>query len=100
MVTLRSRASRKASTLLSARLALRVRELALELRERERREPDARDPLERERVDFRDELRRREPELPEPCAICLSSSAWLACRADYLTPGREMAAGTIMRTRR
>ena len=93
MVTLRSRASRKASTLLSARLALRVRELALELREverrepeepvperrepdaraLERREPDARDPLAREPPDLRDELReppRREPELPEPCAIC------------------------------
>jgi hypothetical protein len=79
---------------LSARLALRVRELALELREVERRELeafleverrelDARVPLEREPLDFRDALRelpRREPELPEPCAICLSSSAWLACR--------------------
>jgi hypothetical protein len=84
---------RKASTLLSARLALRVRERALGLRDEDRRELEerelerraleARDALDRE-PDLRDVLRelpRREPEPPEPCAISFLLLGGWACRS-------------------
>jgi hypothetical protein len=86
-VTLRSRALRKLSTLLSARLDARVRDRALELREDDRRalelrELDRRALEARELLDLRlelRELRRRDDERPEPFDICVVLLGWLAC---------------------